>query len=418
MVLVGHGDGRARRAAGSRAVGLPHGAGAQGAGAQLLIFKSVGDARPASNLPLRGARAAPLQALRRHAFELQATGLTAGLPPPTGSDAPRAGRRQGTEVGVGAEAFARGLHRHGAFAAETASELHAWLAEIRAQIARADEDAGAAQARAATCAATLWRDRGAHRTAAERRAVSVLTVRQALADAAAADPAHAAAGPAGAADQRGRHGCDSNASPVAAAAPYQQQQQQRRRHRQQQQQQQQQRRRRQQQQQQQQRSGKSSTSPARPFNGALQSLRPADVNARESGGGERAASKPAPKPGSQPCAHGELQRRQAANAADTANAARERYERNTPRKQARDAQRAQLLALECAALVDEAEWTPPPSPRQPQGARERRRSAAPGAAPGAVSSMRGRGALSRLRATLRRRTLSFAEAQSVSTVLV
>ena len=147
-------------------------------------------------------------------------------------------------------------------------------------------------------------------------------------------------------------------------------------------------------------------------------MRPADVNARESGGGERAASKPAPKPGSQPCAHGELQRRQAANAADTANAARERYERNTPRKQARDAQRAQLLALECAALVHEAEWTPPPSPRQPQGARERRRSAAPGAAPGAVSSMRGRGALSRLRATLRRRTLSFAEAQSVSTVLV
>lgn len=401
---MGHGDGRARRAAGSRAVGLPHGAGAQGAGAQLLIFKSVGDARPASNLPLRGARAAPLQALRRHAFELQATGLTAGLPPPTGSDAPRAGRRQGTEVGVGAEAFARGLHRHGAFAAETASELHAWLAEIRAQIARADEDADAAQARAATCAATLWRDRGAHRTAAERRAVSVLTVRQALADAAAADPAHAAAGPAGAADQRGRHGCDSNASPVAAAAPYQQQQQQQRH--------------RQQQQQQQQRSGKSSTSPARPFNGALQSLRPADVNARESGGGERAASKPAPKPGSQPCAHGELQRRQAANAADTANAARERYERNTPRKQARDAQRAQLLALECAALVDEAGWTPPPSPRQPQGTRERRRSAAPGAAPGAVSSMRGRGALSRLRATLRRRTSSFAEAQSVSTVLV
>ena len=121
---MGHGDGSARRAAGSHAVGLPHGAGAPragapGAGAQLLIFKSAGDARPASNLPLRGASAAPLQALRRHAFELQATGLTAGLAPLTGSDAPRAGRRQGTQAGVGAEAFARGLHRHGAFAAET-----------------------------------------------------------------------------------------------------------------------------------------------------------------------------------------------------------------------------------------------------------------------------------------------------------
>jgi len=277
---------------------------------------------------------------------------------------------------------------------------------------------------------TLWRDRGAHRTAAERRAVGVLMVRQALADAAAADPALAvagAAGPAGAADQRGLRGSDSNASPVAAAAPYQQQQQQ-----------QQQQRRRRQQQQQEQRSGKSSTSPARPFNGTLQSLRPADVNARASGGGGRAAPKPAskptpkpapkpaPKPGAQPAAHGELQRRQAASAADTAGAARERYERNTPRKQARDAQRAQLLALECAALVDEEGWTPPPSPRQPQGAmqgaRERRRSAAPGAAsgaaPGAVSSMRGRGALSRLRATLRRRSSSFAEPQAVSTVLV
>ena len=125
---MGHGDGSARRAAGSHAVGLPHGAGAPragapGAGAQLLIFKSAGDARPASNLPLRGASAAPLQALRRHAFELQATGLTAGLSTGlaalTGSDAPRAGRRQGTQAGVGAEAFARGLHRHGAFAAET-----------------------------------------------------------------------------------------------------------------------------------------------------------------------------------------------------------------------------------------------------------------------------------------------------------
>jgi hypothetical protein len=414
-------------------VGCGDGGAHHAAGAQLLVFKSVEDARPASSLPLRGACAAPLKALRRHAFQLHANGLA----PQTGSRTLRAGRQQGTEAGAGIEAFARGVHRQGAFAAETVSELHAWLAEIRGQIARADADADDADAdadadaaeaeeRAATRVATLRRDHGAHRAAAPRRstaarrAVGVLTVRQALADAAAADPAHTAANAADAADaadaagtdaahQRGRRGSHSSASPAAAAAPRQVWQHQH-------------------QHQHQQRCGKISNG-SRPSAGALQSLRPADVNARASGEGEQPASKSVSKPtskptsklasraGPQPCAHEELQGRQAADAVHAADAARKRYERNTPRKQARDAQRAQLLALECAALVNEEGWTPPPSPRELQG--ERRRGAVPGAVPGAdpsavpgaASGVRG-GALSRLRATLRRCTSSFAVAQA------
>ena len=135
MVLVGCGDGGAHHAA----------------GAQLLVFKSVEDARPASSLPLRGACAAPLKALRRHAFQLHANGLA----PQTGSRTLRAGRQQGTEAGAGIEAFARGVHRQGAFAAETVSELHAWLAEIRGQIARADADADEGSTTTSTTAASV-----------------------------------------------------------------------------------------------------------------------------------------------------------------------------------------------------------------------------------------------------------------------
>lgn len=152
------------------------------AGPQLEVFRRVEDERPSSRHPLRNACALPLKLARRHAFEVQGNGLAS----PRASQPLHASARCSISprASHGAAAFEQGLHRHVVFAADTASELKAWLAQIRRQILLADASAAStAEACAATRLAACWRGHVARRNCAARRAALALIAPVALAEA-------------------------------------------------------------------------------------------------------------------------------------------------------------------------------------------------------------------------------------------